>query len=437
MCHCHFFDSFEKFFRTRKKKMHTTTQRLLIIATLLLIVMAGCSHNKKTATTAAPKPDIPVDTALQSRLAEFAAKPRVQGQLGIYVYDLTADKPVFGMNEGQSLPVASCTKLLTTVAGLHLLGSNYRYSTSLYTHGKMKNDTLVGDVIFKADLDPQLQPENLALFTSALKQQGIDHVQGRLVLDLLLKDKVQAEAHWYPWDLSFSRYGMLYKGPDKVRNLVKAQFASAGYHFDDAQVIYGKVPRGSVYRFRYSSGIQMAINHMLKHSSNTQATALLYTMGHRSNPRQAPATAGVEYMRRFMRHDLGLADTSLVVHDGCGLCIHNHLSPVALATILKYGYRHKDIYKSLLTGLSISGIDGTLRGKGYDREGLKGMIHGKTGTLSHPYGISSIAGYCQDGNGHDLAFVMLNTQMSVLDARLMQRNFCEALVGEAKQHKKK
>ena len=45
-------------------------------------------------------------------------------------------------------------------------------------------------------------------------------------------------------------------------------------------MIYGKVPRGSVYRFRYSSGIQMAINHMLKHSSNTQATALLYTMGH-------------------------------------------------------------------------------------------------------------------------------------------------------------
>lgn len=65
------------------------------------------------------------------------------------------------------------------------------------------------------------------------------------------------------------------------------------------------------------------------------------------------------------------------------------------------------------------------------------MIHGKTGTLSHPYGISSIAGYCQDGNGHYLAFVMLNTQMSVLDARLMQRNFCEALVCEAIEHKKK
>lgn len=403
---------------------------------LIAAVLASCSKEKAGVQAAKPN-TLPVDTALQSRLAAFAAKPRVEGKLGIYVYDLTADKPVYALNEKQSLPVASCTKLLTTVAGLHLLGTGYHYTNSLYTHGTLVGDTLVGDIIFKADLDPLLQPDSLHLYTDALKKQGINHVKGRLVLDLLLTETVRAEVHWFPWDLRLSRYGLLYKGVDKVKKAVAAHFNSAGYHFADDQVVLGKVPRGSVYRFRYTSGIQMAINHMLKHSSNTQATALLYTMGHRSNPRQAPATAGVEYMRRFMRHDLGLTDTSLVVHDGCGLCIHNHLSPVALATILKYGYRHKDIYKSLLTGLSISGIDGTLRGKGYDREGLKGMIHGKTGTLSHPYGISSIAGYCQDGNGHDLAFAMLNTQMSVLDARLMQRNFCEALVGEAKQHKKK
>ena len=34
----------------------------------------------------------------------------------------------------------------------------------------------------------------------------------------------------------------------------------------------------------------------------------------------------------------------------------------------------------------------------------------------HPYGISSLAGYCQGGNGHLLAFSP-DSEMSVLDAR--------------------
>ncbi len=402
---------------------------------LIAAVLASCSKEKAGVQAAKPN-TLPVDTALQSRLAAFAAKPRVEGKLGIYVYDLTADKPVYALNEKQSLPVASCTKLLTTVAGLHLLGTGYHYTNSLYTHGTLVGDTLVGDIIFKADLDPLLQPDSLHLYTDALKKQGINHVKGRLVLDLLLTETVRAEVHWFPWDLRLSRYGLLYKGVDKVKKAVAAHFNSAGYHFADDQVVLGKVPRGSVYRYRYLTSVQLVIDHMLKHSSNTQATGLLYTIGHRANPNVAPAAAGVQYLRDFMKRDLGLTDTALVIHDGCGLCTYNHLSPLALVTILKYGYQHKDIYKSLLQGLSISGIDGTLAGKGYGSDKLRGKIHGKTGTLSHPYGISSIAGYCKGNDGHDLAFVMLNTQMSVLDARAMQRALCETLVETASAAKK-
>ncbi|MBF1081254.1 MAG: D-alanyl-D-alanine carboxypeptidase, partial [Prevotellaceae bacterium] len=58
---------------------------------------------------------------------------------------------------------------------------------------------------------------------------------------------------------------------------------------------------------------------------------------------------------------------------------------------------------------------------------MRGRIHGKTGTLSHPYGISSLAGYCRGNDGHELAFVLLNSDMSVLDAHVLQRNLCKAL----------
>ena len=175
---------------------------------------------------------------------------------------------------------------------------------------------------------------------------------------------------------------------------------------------------------------------MWKNSSNTKATSLLYTLGNAVKPNNngsadALASAGVGYIRAFMRDSLHLTDTALVVHDGCGLCTNNHLSPKSLVAVLKFGYHHKPIHEQLMRNLSISGVDGTLHRLLYDPR-LKGQIHGKTGTLSHPYGISSLAGYCKGANGHDLCFAFLNSEMSVLDAHVLQRKLCLVLVGEQK-----
>jgi hypothetical protein len=117
----------------------------------------------------------------------------------------------------------------------------------------------------------------------------------------------------------------------------------------------------------------------------------------------------------------------LVVHDGCGLCTYNHLSPQALTAILVYGYKDKSIHTMLMQNLAIAGVDGSLA---HEMTGPKtrGKIHAKTGTLSHPYGISSLAGYCRGSNGHDLAFAVMSSEMSVLDARVLQRRLCEKLI---------
>ena len=60
----------------------------------------------------------------------------------------------------------------------------------------------------------------------------------------------------------------------------------------------------------------------------------------------------------------------------------------------------------------------------------RGKIKAKTGTLSHPYGISSLAGICDGTDGHKLAFAIIDCEMSVLDARVLQRKLCEALVAK-------
>ena len=175
----------------------------------------------------------------------------------------------------------------------------------------------------------------------------------------------------------------------------------------------------------------MVIERMWKNSSNTQATSLLFTIGNKSNPKAEPTKAGVNYMRYFLKKKIGVKDTNLMIHDGCGLCTHNHLSPYALVEILKYGYEHPSIYKQLRKNLAIAGVDGTLRK--YWNPAIKGKVRGKTGTLSHPYGISSLAGYCDAPNGHVIAFAIMDSEMSVLDAHVLQRKLMETLTKEKKK----
>lgn len=400
-----------------------------VVLAFAMALVLGCKSGKdnKVKENTLQVNNIPVDKDLRSRLNEFASKPRTKGNFAFSVYDLTADKPVCGYDENKTLPVASCLKLLSGVAGLHLLGTHYMYATSLYTKGNIDNGTLHGDVAFKCGLDPQLNEPDLDMFAKQLKKKGIKKVDGKLVVDLVLTDPVKSEQHWYPWDLSFSKYGLFYKGAPRVKKALKAALQKQGINMPDSQVVLGRVPKGSMCLFRFRRPVEPVIQRMWKNSSNTQATSLLYTIGHHINPKGVPTVVGVNYLRNFLKEELKQTNKAIVVHDGCGLCIHNHLSPAVLVAVLRYGYMHQPIYKVLMRELSISGVDGTLRSE-MNSPKLKGLVHGKTGTLSHPYGISSLAGYCQGGNGHLLAFSIVDSEMSVLDARVLQKRLCETLV---------
>lgn len=410
---------------TRYRYTHT-----LAIALMAAMSLVGCSSGQETPDTTAQKAEnkIPIDTALRSRLKDFAERPRPAGKFAFHVYDITAEKTVYGHNEDMSLPSASCMKLLSGVAGLHLMGCNYQYSTALYTRGTCKADGVwEGDIAFRAGLDPQLMPADLTPFAKTLRQKGVKRVSGRIIVDLTITDPVQSEQHWYPWDLSFSRYGLLYKGAPRVMKHLKAALRAQGIAVADSQMVLGRTTRNFQCHYVHRLPIDEVVKRMWKNSSNTQATSMLYTIGHRANRKVHPVSAGVAYLRHFLQQELGLKDSTLVIHDGCGLCTHNRLSPSALTAILEYGYADSGIRSSLERNLSIAGVDGTLaREMGSSK--LRGKIRAKTGTLSHPYGISSLAGLCEGSNGHVLAFAIMDSEMSVLDARVLQRKLCEALV---------
>ena len=78
---------------------------------------------------------------------------------------------------------ASVMKLVTTFAGLELLGPAYTWKTELYANGMINGDTLQGDLIIKGYGDPKLNLENFWLLTRRLRQTGLRDITGDLVLD--------------------------------------------------------------------------------------------------------------------------------------------------------------------------------------------------------------------------------------------------------------
>lgn len=396
------------------------------------VVLGACSGGKTDKAGAGraekqAKAD-EIDTALRSRLAEFAAAPRTSGKFGLYVYDLTAEKPVYGCKENEVQPSASCMKLLSGVAGLHLLGCNYKYSNAVYMRGRVTpGGKLMGDLAFVVGLDPQLEAVDIAKLSAAVRQKGIKSIVGRLIVNTTVREPVKSEQHWYPWDLSFSKYGLPYKGAPLVVKTVKSSLRAQGVALADSQVVAGRMPRGARLLAKTERPIIDVIQRMWKNSSNTQATAMLYTIGNRVNPDESPEVAGVAYLRKFLRDEVGEKNPAISIHDGCGLCVYNKLSPKSLVEILRYGYRDKDIRPVLNSCLAIAGVDGTLA-RAMANPKIRGKVRAKTGTLSHPYGISSLAGFCQASNGHTLAFAIMDCEMSVLDARVLQRRLAEAMV---------
>ena len=53
-------------------------------------------------------------------------------QLGLYVYDLTDDIPLYALNSNQRMRPASCQKLVTSISALNFLGPDYRFSTEVF-----------------------------------------------------------------------------------------------------------------------------------------------------------------------------------------------------------------------------------------------------------------------------------------------------------------
>lgn len=102
---------------------------------------------------------------------------------GVYVQEIGAAEPLVAHRAEQGFNPASVMKLVTTYAGLELLGPAHQWSTDIYTEGVMLQDVLVGNLIIKGGGDPKFTIENFWMLLRALRAKGVREIRGDLLLD--------------------------------------------------------------------------------------------------------------------------------------------------------------------------------------------------------------------------------------------------------------
>ncbi|HQR53420.1 MAG TPA: D-alanyl-D-alanine carboxypeptidase/D-alanyl-D-alanine-endopeptidase [Burkholderiales bacterium] len=102
---------------------------------------------------------------------------------GIFVQDPASGRVVYAVGADRELNPASTMKLLTTYAALDMLGPAFTWKTEVWADGTLQGDVLKGNLVIKGSGDPKLTLENLWLMLRGVRNRGLKHVRGDLVLD--------------------------------------------------------------------------------------------------------------------------------------------------------------------------------------------------------------------------------------------------------------
>jgi len=103
--------------------------------------------------------------------------------VALYVKEIGAARPILEHNADRAMNPASTMKLVTTLAGLELLGPSFVWRTEAWLDGALNGDALEGNLVLKGYGDPRLTLEDFWLFLRDLRARGVRDIRGDLVLD--------------------------------------------------------------------------------------------------------------------------------------------------------------------------------------------------------------------------------------------------------------
>lgn len=343
-------------------------------------------------------------------------------QLGLMVYDLTADSAIYARNERQLMRPASTMKMVTAITALDKLGGSYQFKTALCHTGTIQDRTLTGNLYCVGGFDPQFGRDDMRAFADCVKSLGVDTIRGNLYADKSMKDLDVLGEGWCWDDDNPVLSPLVYRRKDHFMTEFEKALRDAGIQVEAFSSV-AKCPAGAIRICERTHGIDQILLPMMKKSDNLYAEALFYQLAPRDDGRTVTAKEARAAVRQLI-NKVGLNPSRYKIADGSGLSLYDYVSAELLVRLLKYGYQHHDVYSHLLPSLPIAGVDGTLS-KRMRGTYTRGKVWAKTGTVT---GVSSLAGYCEASNGHLLCFAIINQGvMHGRNGRAFQDRVCDAL----------
>ncbi|KXU94589.1 D-alanyl-D-alanine carboxypeptidase [Caballeronia megalochromosomata] len=144
----------------------------------------GGAKSKRAKAERAAKASVPAGPLPASVMAALARAHVPLSSMSVVVQRVGAPVPLVSVNANEPMLPASTMKLVTTYAGLSMLGPDYRWKTTAYADGELDaQGVLHGNLYIQGTGDPKLVPEELIDLVEQVRKNGITGIDGALVLD--------------------------------------------------------------------------------------------------------------------------------------------------------------------------------------------------------------------------------------------------------------
>lgn len=152
--------------------------RLGIIFAVMLVVLPSGLWGQEESGRKSNEPHLQLSAAIDAVLAQGDL---AQGTIGIHVEDLSTGEVLYGRNSDRLMNPASNMKLLTAAAVLERLGPFYVVTTELQTN--RREGSRIGELFVTGGGEAFLLHRDILAWASELRQQGIERIEGDVVID--------------------------------------------------------------------------------------------------------------------------------------------------------------------------------------------------------------------------------------------------------------
>lgn len=238
--------------------------------------------------------------------------------------------------------------------------------------------------------------------------------------------------------------GKIYKGSDlktvyrssaypvlRSGELLVALFSLLGIKIE-GEVIEGPLDekRSKLIYTHKSKPLSEIVKSLNIYSNNYIADTLMKHIAANKGKRGS-LDSGVELLSSYL--ESLLVKSEFTLKNGSGFTSENKLSANLLTKVLNQMYKDDEAFFDFVVSLPVSGKTGTLEERfisDKSPKSLVGLVRAKTGTLSKPVSVSSLAGYVKHKKHGLLSFAIIQNgkkgskkQPSILDLQLSQELF--------------